>query len=36
MIHRNWEKVADQQFKRMDDASQKAWGDLRRRVSRRS
>lgn len=35
MSHRNWGKIADQQFKHMDDASQAAWGDLRARIARR-
>ena len=35
MARRNWEKIADQQFKQMDDAGQEAWGDLRARIARR-
>jgi len=35
MSHRNWGKIADQQFKQMDDASQEAWADLRAKIARR-
>ncbi len=35
MSRRNWDKIADQQFRQMDEAGQAGWGDLRARIARR-